>query len=95
MIQIYISIHIQHTHTHTHTVLMDRLSIDEYIVDGIYNGILSIHIDIYFIFLIFTELFLICMLLQCYSVKNNTQMFTFIPFYRNSISITYDFIKIL
>ena len=61
------------THTHTHTVLMDRLSIDEYIVDGIYNGILSIHIYIYFIFLIFTELFLICMLLQCYSPNSVKQ----------------------
>ena len=38
------------THTHTHTVLMDRLSIDEYIVDGINNGILSIHIYIFYFF---------------------------------------------
>ena len=60
------------------SVLMDRLSIDEYIVDGINNGILSIHSYIYFIFLIFTELFLICMLLQCYSsnsVKQNTKFY--------------------
>lgn len=72
MIQIYIY------PTHTHILIFNGR---DNIVNGMNNGILSIHIYILLFFFIFTELFLICMLLQCYSsnssnsVKQNTKFY--------------------